>query len=328
MAAKPTTTALTVIDPSQIKRLQDVTAKVLAFQHGDPITRALQTADAMEELRAAITPPMMERFKTLANTRLGYQTDKDPKKWDKKLNNGQGGFPKPYDDSVLKDCLIEAFLRGLEICGNQFNIIAGNCYCTKEGYIGLLRKLPTYSDPQYVIGTPRHVPGQDKNTMWVQVRGSCTYDGKKVEFGVSETDKLDLPIEAGFGKIDAIKGKAERRLMKIVYERLTGILLTDGDVNDISVPELTPPQQGALTSGQDPRATPIQKAEPTKSLESIKQKCLDLGITQDEFIKWCESMQYCVGCETFEHLLEECPTKLSDMDENFESIAEEITGTK
>ena len=335
MASKSTNaiTKLTAIEPAQIKRLQAVVARVLAFNQGDPITRALETADAIVELRESLNEPIMQRFRELANTRLGFQTDKDPKKWSKSENKGQGGYPKPYSDAVLKDCLIEGFLRGLEVCGNQINVIAGNCYCTKEGYVGLLRKLPTYSNPQYVIGTPRHIQGQDPKTTWVQVRGSCSYQGKRVEFGIADDDKLDLPIESGFGKIDAIKGKAERRLMKIVYERLTGILLTDGDVNDVSVPELPQaPEAGQLgrveASGSPDasfRKETTRRIEPAKSLDSIKQKCMDLGITQDEFVAWCESMQFSQGCETFEHLLESCPTKLAELDDSFENIAEEIT---
>ncbi|MFK5282891.1 hypothetical protein ACI3PL_25325, partial [Lacticaseibacillus paracasei] len=55
----------------------------------------------------------------LQGNRLGFKTDKDK----------SGGYP----ESVVKNCLIEAVLLGIQPTGNQFNIIAGNMYPTKEG---------------------------------------------------------------------------------------------------------------------------------------------------------------------------------------------------
>jgi hypothetical protein len=42
---------------------------------------------------------------------------------------------------VVRNCIIDGAANGLLPTGNQFNIIAGNMYPTKEGYTALLSKL-------------------------------------------------------------------------------------------------------------------------------------------------------------------------------------------
>lgn len=78
-------------------------------------------------LREAFTPEVMGAFMSLQNTALGFRTDK-----------AQGGYP----EDVVKEAVIEASLRGLSPVGNQFNIISGRMYVTKEGFQFLLSQVP------------------------------------------------------------------------------------------------------------------------------------------------------------------------------------------
>ena len=94
--------------------------------------KAYATAKSIETLKTLLTPEYMHPIMQLQGNRLGFKTDKD---------KGSG-----YPVDVVKNCLIEAVLMGLQPYGNEFNIIAGNTYPTKEG---LGRVLATWNGLQY-----------------------------------------------------------------------------------------------------------------------------------------------------------------------------------
>lgn len=87
--------------------------------------KAYTMATAAGELKKLLNAEYMKPIMELQGNRIGFKTDKD--------NNG--GYPV----ETVKNCIIEAVLMGVQPVGNQFNIIAGNCYLTKEG-IGYLLK--------------------------------------------------------------------------------------------------------------------------------------------------------------------------------------------
>jgi len=79
-----------------------------------PIVMAM----AIKDLREALTPEAMAAVKELAGTSLGFLTDKKPH--------------EQYPIEVIRECVVEAMIRGVGVVGNQFNIIAGQFYMARN----------------------------------------------------------------------------------------------------------------------------------------------------------------------------------------------------
>ena len=93
-------------------------------------------AGAIGELRNLLTPKVMAPIMALQNTSIGFKTDN----------------PAGYPLEVVRDCLIEATLKGVYPVGNEFNIISRQCYITKEGYFHKLRDIPNFGYHQSQTG--------------------------------------------------------------------------------------------------------------------------------------------------------------------------------
>ena len=176
-------------------------------QSGEAFTRAIAVADAVSRLREALTPDVMDAVMTLQNSALGFRTDK----------------PNGYPVETVRDCLIEATMNGVYPVGNEFNIITGRAYITKEGYGRKLREIPglAYS---IVPGIPKAANGGAVIDM--QVRASMGTEA------ISETLPVCVKVNSGMGA-DAIIGKATRKARKWLFERLTGCETSDGEVGDV-----------------------------------------------------------------------------------------------
>lgn len=172
------------------------------------VTEAFALARGLQRLRELITPEMMKDVMALQNTSLGFRTDQ------------QGG----YDQSIVKDCVIEALLRGVPLAGNCFNIISKRAYITKEGVTWQLRKVEGLTDLRISLGVPRNAAGGalvDCEATW------------KMN-GAADTLKATIPIRVNQGMgADAILGKAERKLRYRVYLQITGSEHSLPNVDDI-----------------------------------------------------------------------------------------------
>ena len=181
--------------------------------------KAMLMARTIHGLREALTPDIMKGITYLAGSSLGFKTDKDR----------SGG----YHVDVIRDCFIASLIRGLEPCGNQWNIIAGNFYCTKEGYTYLLNKMPalTYS---CICSVPDEtVPSVGKPWAIVKVKLRWGYKD------LGQHEQLEFNCIGAKGKdgssvtsSDAYIGKAERKAKHWLYHRLSGVNLPEGDVAD------------------------------------------------------------------------------------------------
>lgn len=182
--------------------------------------RALSMSALIKHIRAELTDAVMaENIMPLMNTRLGFRTDRDPNQIDKKT--GRPYVPYPID--VARECLIVAVLLGVCPIGNEFNIIAGNCYITKEGFSRLLKELPGLTDLKPCLGVPRNASGG------AIVDASATW---KVD-GKSDSIERQIPVKVNdFMGIDGVLGKATRKLYCAIYNQITGSELSDGDVGD------------------------------------------------------------------------------------------------
>ena len=198
-----------------IEALDAAAAKgMLAQGEESPFKRAFMVAQAIAELRALLTPKVMAVFMKLQNTSIGFKTDN----------------PAGYSEDVVRDCIIEARLKGVYPIGNEFNIISKQCYITKEGYFHKLRDLPNFSWIE-VPAIPR-IAGD-----------SGAIDKVKLEWTLNKQKferELELAIRVNRGMgADAIIGKALRKARAWLYTTVTGQEIGDGDVEG-GIVDVTP----------------------------------------------------------------------------------------
>ncbi len=171
--------------------------------------KAFAVAGAIKDLKSTLSKEIMSPIMDLQGSSLGFKTDKDR----------EGG----YKENVVKDCLIEAVLRGVQPFGNHFNIIAGNCYLTKEGFGYLLDNAPGLKwriSPQL----PR-IHGE-KAAVVMDISWSINEAGSKHSLEVA------VRVNKGMGT-DAVIGKATRKARAWLFNNLSDMEVSDGDTVDV-----------------------------------------------------------------------------------------------
>lgn len=203
--------SLTTVSTDVIKTLNETVISVISSTGMQGFEKAFLIAEATGKLKAALTPEYMKPIMQLQGSKLGFKTDKDE----------EGG----YLMEVVRNCLIEAVLTGVQPFGNQFNIIAGNCYITKEGFGYMLPKFPGL-DYEIIPQLPRINNERTSAAIVMEIVWTLN--------GVREERKIDFPIRMNkFMGTDAVIGKATRKARAWLFSKLTGIEIGDGDVNDI-----------------------------------------------------------------------------------------------
>jgi hypothetical protein len=194
--------------------------------------QTIRLANGMKALREALSDDVMnEMIMPLQGNRLGFRTDKD----------GKGG----YALGVVRDCLVEAMIRGARPIGNEFNIIAGNAYMTKEYFERMVRDFPGLTDLDLEIGVPA-VSEKNPKSAVISIFATWKLNGHpfsmtcdRVETKDPETGEVKLkdtriPIRVNEGQgPDAIIGKGRRKFFARLFERLSGLSVPDGDVDAI-----------------------------------------------------------------------------------------------
>lgn len=212
-------------------------------------TRTIAYGMAVAEMREALTPGVMQAIMKLKGSKLGFRTDE----------NAQNVYPV----ELVRDAVIDAATLGLQCVGNQFNIIGGNMYVTKEGFTYLLRKLSAegkLKDMKFIYHPAEISESSTQGTrkdgsMYqkieregrVRVDVSCTWNGKPVREGL----EFIVRVNNGMSQ-DAILGKAERKAKAWLYNFLTDQSIGDGEAEENAAPaemrDVTPRKAaGALT---------------------------------------------------------------------------------
>ena len=217
---KPQSQALVLPDPEKIKKL-DALAEL--YSQGlslstSPFSATIQTAVAMGELRELLTQDVMAPIMRLMNTPLGFLTDRTGKaSWK--------GETKPlYSWEEVRDCVIEGTLRGFATVGNEMNIIAGRFYAAKNGLRRKVTKFPGITDFRDSYEVPRVIG--DKGAI-VKCRATWRLAG------VESSLEREFAVKGdSYATSDSYSGKAERKLLNAVFQRLSGILLPEGEVSE------------------------------------------------------------------------------------------------
>lgn len=201
-------------------KLNEAVGSVLNQTNLQGFERAYATAKSIEVLKTLLTPEYMAPIMQLQGNRLGFKSDKDK----------SGGYPV----DVVKNCLIEAVLMGLQPYGNEFNIIAGNTYATKEG-VG--RLLATWKGLKYslICGVPK--PNSDGKSAVVDVTIKWTINNESKEEIIPISIKMDA-----YTSVDAMIGKATRKGRAWLISNISGIEIVEADVTDAEFLDVTPKQ--------------------------------------------------------------------------------------
>jgi hypothetical protein len=199
------------------------------------LERSLVLSCSMIDLRAAVRE-FLPVLKQLQGSRLGFLTDRDPGKSDKPA----------YPDQVIVDCAVEALVRGARWVGNEFNVISGGCYLTKEHWARRVREVPGLTDLEVTPGVPELVGPK----CVVEFEATWNLDGKPYHLA-----RRFSVILRNYQTDDATIGKAEGKMLRAIYKRLTGAELSAaGDDEAVGAVEDAPPAAAADPPAADPPA--------------------------------------------------------------------------
>lgn len=217
------------------KELNENVIAVIGSENIKGFQKAFLIASATGRLKTLLTPDYMRPIMDLQGNRLGFKTDRD-------VINGQPA--NGYPEAIVKNCLIEAVLTGVQPFGNQFNIIAGNMYITKEGFGYLLANYPGL---YYEITFDLPRINQEKTSAAVVANIEW-----KIGANEKKTKKLDLPVKMNqYMGADAVLGKAQRKARAWLYNTITGSEIGDGDATDIDAKVLSSKLNDEIPSFED-----------------------------------------------------------------------------
>lgn len=187
-------------------QLNKEVSEVLSSTQMIGFQKAFIVSDAIIKIKSMLTDEYMRPIMALQGNKLGFKGD------------------SVYPVDVVRNCLVEAVLIGLQPYGNQFNIIKGQMYPTKEG-LGYLLDNMVGLKKEIIPGVPeiKGDIGSVKMTITWSMNGS-------------EPATRELPIVVrvnnGMGS-DAVIGKATRKAKMWLYNNLSGIELADADLDEL-----------------------------------------------------------------------------------------------
>jgi len=253
---------MSALNFSEIAKKQDeIVLSIIGQKNISGFEKAYAMSDAIGKLKLMLTDEYMAPIMALQGTRLGFKTDKDMVKQGGVYVKGPG-----YPIDIVRTVLIEAVFYGLQPCGNQFNIIGGNMYPTKEGLAIILNKFPGL---KYSVVPKLTKVSNDKTSAIVDSTIKWNLNGEQQQ----ETIEIPLKIDT-YTSVDAIVGKSKRKSYAWLYERITGESCPEGEVEDIPFEEIKTPNSKTLPPLPD---TEIQNAineivAGNTTLEAIKLK--------------------------------------------------------
>jgi hypothetical protein len=206
--------------------------------------KAYLIADAAGKLKNMLTPEYMKPIMELQNNRLGFKTD-----------NTAG-----YGEAVVKNCLIEAVLTGVQPFGNQFNIIKGNCYITKEGFGYLLANFKGLSY-EILPSLPR-ISGESAA---IVMKITWTINGN------TQSRELDVPVRVNSQMgTDAVIGKATRKARAWLFNTISGSEIADGDISDLDQKTTTDAKAIAVEKERQRIIAHIEKSKTPDQLNEVR----------------------------------------------------------
>jgi|GEM_PF-3892337 len=243
-----TTELLAIKNPEPLREIDAILAeydKATADSTSARFETLALTSNAIRSLRERLPDALVKHIKDSSeNNRLGFRSDRPD------VGNGKArdGYAAGYPVPVIRDCMIEAVMRGAYPFGNEFNIVAGNAYITKEGFTGIMRRDRRFSDLRIECEVPNYEDARSGSDLRAIVPFTATWRFN----GKVDSLKGNIPIRVNRGMgDDAILGKAERKIRGRIWILATGTSLSDGDADDagsVGRAERAKPVKGEATS--------------------------------------------------------------------------------
>ena len=215
-------TELSILTESEKRQMSALSRIVSAYrtylanpQLGE-FERALVQCKAIEAIEQLLPPEILQQFVRLMDSPYGFKTDRNS-------NNTDGTKKSAYPLEVVRSCIIQAWLAGATIQGNQFNIIAGNSYLTKVFYRKAILATKGVADLRLTIGTPQRY---GDSSAVCEAKAEWSYFGKPQVLKFLKTEELDARIVVNTfhsNGPDAIRGRVESKLYQRVFSVLTGL---------------------------------------------------------------------------------------------------------
>lgn len=223
-----------------ISRVIDSEISTVLASNVNGFQKAFVMSSAVNIIKEQLSDEYMEPIMSLQGSSLGFKTDMDTIK--KQVNNKWVTEKGPgYPMEIVRECLIDAVFKGLEVTGNQFNIIGGVMYPTREGFGALLDKMQGLK--KNFTYTSINQPANQK-VAYVKVRIDWQFDGEN-----PLKQEIEFPIKSNeYTSYDALIGKAERKAKRWLYNTIKGTDISDGDVNDIPHVDITNKEDEKLAS--------------------------------------------------------------------------------
>ncbi len=265
------------------KRIDEIAKDAMQyFDQAGSMESELAVARAVGDLRAALTAEVMKPIMDLMNTTLGFDTDRNPTR----PTYGKPA-PIPYSLDVVREFVIEAKLRGFHLVGQECNIISGRFYACKSGVVRKARNWEGVSDLNDSYEVPRRV------TDGAIVKCSATWK----RAGKTERIDREFPIRVNEHMgVDAILGKAQRKLFAAIIGKLSGRSLPEGDAEDAEQ-IANAPAPAQTTRKATPESQTIRQSDSSADTDWREVKIPDgpqrgklLGELEDAQMRWyCES---------------------------------------
>jgi hypothetical protein len=187
--------------------------------------RTVLASAALVQLKEALRGPILDQIiMPLMNSAIGFDTDRNPQK---------GWSGQPYDKETVLNCAAEAWLSGLPMVGNRWNIIANGMYPRKEGFEGLLAEVcrftavadvPPITKQLYEEGGYLKVPVTVKYLLHTEPESAEPQKFVGI-YSVRLNRKNAVAVEA-------CEGKAKRKAFRDLWRVISGVLLPDADDPD------------------------------------------------------------------------------------------------
>jgi len=175
-------------------------------------------------------------------------TDREPLKL-AKANEGKDlkWRKAPYTYEEIVEALIPPMLEGYRFTGNEINVISGNGMPVKRGKHRKINDM--VRNFTHLIGAPVKESGVAKlpcRAKWI------TESGEEQSIGYNKDDQCTIPIECGkYDGIDKLLGLAESKLFSRVLTRISGKLVTEGDIHHEDPKDITTEVDKEKSSGKN-----------------------------------------------------------------------------
>jgi hypothetical protein len=214
----PEYTLIPQVNRGQIMQLNTVVKTcqremALAEQEGDDMVRALIAGAAMQQLRGLLTDQVMGDIMPLVGSPLGISIE----------------FGKNWPLPVVRDVVLAGLLAGARVVGAEIHIASGRLYLTKaywerrfREYAGVSSVMPP------TLGLPRYQQLGDKNYATVQAKLTYRLNGQLQTLDRTGDNAITVLVNSGMG-LDAIHGKAKKRLYQTAYAVVSGQHVEDDE---------------------------------------------------------------------------------------------------